>query len=141
MANEVQFNSAFAIKKGNVDERMYPNAFKDDITGDGKGPTPGAVTATTSGTNVDLSELTVPGYCRIRNQDEINDVHYGIWDGTEFYPFGEVGPGRHVDLKLSKYFGRSMGAAGTGTYDVGTYELQVRSENADCNVTIEAFEA
>jgi len=138
MAEEATFNSSFTLVKDNVNYRAYPTSFKVDVDGDGKGPTPGAVTATTEGVDVSLSELTTPGVCRIRNLGS-NTVHYGIHDGSNFFPFGEVRAGCHADFVFSSMFGDSL--ASTGTADEGDVTLRVLAENADTDVTVEAFEA
>lgn len=138
MANEGQFYSYFTVNKSNVNFRAYPTSFNVDVTSDGKGPSPGAVTATVAGVNVSLSELTTPGLCRIRNLGT-NTVHYGIHDGTNFFPFGEVRGGCHVDFILSSFFGDAL--ADTGTADEGDVNLRVLAENSDTDVTVEAFEA
>lgn len=138
MADEAQFHSSFTVKKDNVDFRSYPTSFNVDVTGDAKGPTPGAVTATVAGVDVSLSELTTPGVCRIRNLGS-NTVHYGIHDGTNFFPFGEVRPGCHADFVFSSMFGDAL--ADTGTADEGDVTLRVLAENSDTDVTVEAFEA
>ena len=43
-----------------------PGATGNSVTGR-KGPTPGAIAVTPLGVNVDLSQLTVPGLCVIKN--------------------------------------------------------------------------
>jgi hypothetical protein len=150
MSNEATVRTSLQIRKANTDGDMVlvdyqgrPTDFRCDVTGS-KGPTPGAITASILGTVVDFSQLTVPGLCRIMNEDPTNFVEYGINENTtgKFYPLGEVGPGESYVLKLSRWLGREWTEPGTGT---GTSEgsdnsLMIRADTAACNVLVEAFE-
>lgn len=138
MADEVQVQSTVQIKKNNVNYRNTTTAFKDDITGTEKGPVPGAITATTAGNDVDLSQLTVPGYCVITNQGN-QIVHYGLHDGSNFFPIGMVRPGKLNVISFSSLFGNVL--ADTGTGDVGNTTFRVLAENQDTNILVEAFES
>lgn len=142
MAGEVRIKCSMEISKDNVKHKTFPLDFTADMTG-AKGPTPGAFTAALAGTRVDLSELDTPGLCKITNLDTVNVVQWGVFDGSEFYPLGELLPGEFYIFRLSRFLGRSMGSgvAGTGTYDLGTYDMMVKSMVAACNVCVEAFEA
>lgn len=70
-----------------------PTSFRADVDGC-LGPTPWAFAASVEGTDVDLTQLTTPGFCWIANLDDTNFVEYGIWDpeNSKFFPLGEVGP-------------------------------------------------
>jgi len=146
MSDEITVRSSLHIRKetssGEVQLEYLPKptTFTDDLTGV-KGPTPGAFDASILGTDVDLTELTTPGYCRIRNLDDTNFVTVGIWDpeGSTFHPFLELGPMKHVDLQLSRYIQEEYGT-GTGTTGAGTNRLRVKADTATCNVSVEAFE-
>lgn len=137
MANQVRFNATLEILSGNLKYRSYPNSFQGTITG-AKGPCPGALTCSTAGTVVDLTEIATPGFGVIYNEDDTNFVTVGIWDGTEFYPLMEVGPGEIYPLKFSRYLESSLGV-GTGTF-TGTYRLMVKADTAACNVFVGVFE-
>ena len=137
MANEGQHNSSFTILKGNVNYRAHPSSYTFTVEGDGKGPSPGAVTATPAGVDVSMAQLTTPGHCRIRNLGT-NPVHYGLHDGSNFFPFGMVRAGEHVDFCFSTLFGDILNDTGTG--DAGDCSLRVLAENGDTDVTVEAFE-
>jgi hypothetical protein len=140
MSDEVVFRCELSILKGNLNYRSNPNDFRADMVAVvPKGPCPGAFTVPTTGIDVDLSELTVPGPCRIYNLDDTNKVHYGIADGTGFHPLGEVGPGEGYVIRLSSRLGNEYGS---GTYLIdATEKLHFQAENASCNVLVEAFEA
>ena len=141
MANEATVNSGFSITKSNLKHRSYPTQFQATVSGS-KGPTPGAFTASLLGTQVDLSELENPGLCRISNLDSDNFVEWGVYDGNEFYPLGEILPGEFYVFRLSRFLGRSIGSSdpGTGTFDLGTYRFMIKATVAPCNVSVEAFE-
>ncbi len=142
MSNEAQVRASIEINATNLKHRTWPTDFKANVDGE-KGPSPGAMTVAAAGTSVDLSELTQPGFCIIRNLDAAIAVDVGIWDGTEFYPLLEVQSGEHYLYRFSKWLGRSFGSGvGTGTHDTGTYSLMIRpQENDTVNVVVEAFEA
>ena len=138
VADEVQVRSSLQILKKTgeftlIDYRSQPTVFKTDITGV-KGPLPGAVAVSTAGIEIDLSQLTVPGFCRLMNQDGTNYVTYGILDadGNTFHALGELGPGESYVLKLARDIG-----LGTGT---GYESLFIKADTASCNVLVEAFE-
>ena len=138
MANEASVQSGFSIVKKSgsitqINHRTLPASFRVTVTGT-KGPTPGAIEVTTSGAEVDLSELTTPGLCRLMNMDDTNFVTYGILDvdGNTFHGFGELGPGESYVFKLSRDIGLGLGTA---------YEsLFLVADTATCDVLVEAFE-
>jgi len=147
MSNEATIRSSLAIRKesGDLVTIQYsgqPTAFLGDVTGT-KGPVPGAVACSTAGTDIDLSELTTPGYCRIMNQDPTNYVTVGIYDPetTTFYPMLELLPGETYVMRLSRNLAWEYGtAAGTGTTGPETNRLRIKAHTASCNVLVEAFE-
>ncbi len=141
MANEIQVRASLQIKKDNLDYSSKPTSFKADMTGS-KGPSPGALTATVDGIDVDFSELTTPGMCRIQNLDPDNFVEYGIWDpeGSTFYPLGELLPGESYPLRLSRNLQEEF-MTGTGTTGADTNRLRIKADTASCDVVVEAFEA
>lgn len=149
MAGEIQVSAGLTIRQldasGNIllQYTSLPAAFLADMTG-AKGPVPGAFTAATTGTDVDLSELTTPGVCIIKNFDDTNYVTYGMWDPESnlFYPLGEVQPGEAWPLRLSRFISQEYGTGtGTGTAGPSTNKLRIIANAAACNVSVEAFEA
>lgn len=138
MANEASINSGFSIikKSGSITQINHttqPSSFRATVTG-AKGPTPGAIDVTTSGIEVDLTELTTPGFCRLMNQDATNFVTYGVIDidGSTFHELGELGPGESYVLKLSRLIGKTVGTADEGLF--------LKADTATCVVLVEAFE-
>jgi len=142
MADEAKVRNYLELNCTTLEHRSHPTDFTVDVSGE-KGPTPGAITALTTGTQVDLSELTTPGLCRIYNLDDTNFVTVGIFDvGTnEFYPLMEVGPGEFYVLKLSRFIESSLETGtGSGTTDSGN-KLMIKADDASVNVDVSAFEA
>lgn len=142
MADEVRVTAGLAIRKGSLDYRGFgPSAYTDDIDATNpKGPVPGAVTVTTAGVDIDLSELTTPGYAEFINLDETNFVEWGIREpGTStFYPIGEIPPGGKAGpFKLSRNFLEEY--VGTGTTGP-TNKLHLKANTASCNVYVGVFE-
>lgn len=133
MSNEATIHTSLQISNSTsgFKYRSYPTGYNDDVTGS-KGPTPGAIACSTGGTDVDLSELTTPGWCRIENLDPTNYITVGIWDGLTFHEFGEVGPNEFWVIKLSRLVGDAVGT------DYGN--LRIKADTATCNVLVEAFE-
>lgn len=142
MANEAEIRSSLQIAKDNLEYRGQPTVFNANVTGT-KGPTPGAITVSTAGTDVDLSGLTTPGLCRIQNleADSGNFVAYGIWDpeGGKFYPLGELLPGESYVLRLSRVIEEEYGTGG-GTTGASTNRLRFKADTAALVVLVEAFE-
>lgn len=143
MADEARVTSSLNILKRSgstvvMDYQSRPGAFTADVTGT-KGPSPGAITALSTGSDVDLSQLTTPGLCRIMNLDDEVVIEYGISDGSVFHPLGEVLPGESYVLRLSRNLGEEHDQPGTGT--TGTVnQLMVRGVGADAVALVEAFE-
>ena len=148
MSDEAQLQISLQINKndavGVVQHRSYPTQFTADVTG-ALGPTPGAFLASIYGTNVDFDELTIPGLCKISNQDATNYVTFGICDPetNKFYPLGELLPGEFYILRLSRWLGQEYPGSGTGTGTSGakTNTLQFVADTVACVVLVEAFEA
>lgn len=140
MANEATVTSNLRIVAGNINYQSQPTSFRATVTGR-KGPTPGAIAVSTAGTDVDLSELTTPGLCRIQNLDTTNYVQVGIWepDTSKYYPIMELLAGESYVFRLSRDVGEQYAGTGTGT-DTPNNTLRLKAFGAACNVVVEAFE-
>ena len=142
MADEAQIRSSLQIAKDSLEYRGQPTVFNADVSGT-KGPTPGAITVSAAGTDVDLSALTTPGLCRIQNleADGGNYVTYGIWDpeGGKFYPLGELLPGESYVLRLARDIEAEYGTGG-GTTGSPVNKLRFKANTAALVVLVEAFE-
>lgn len=145
MANEVIISGSIRIRKPNpgLKYTSLPTAFKMSMSGN-KGPVPGSITVHPAGTNVDFSQLTIPGPCRITNQDLTNYIEIGSWDPdtNTFIPLFELYPGEfQIIPRLSRFLGKEMGS-GSGTAPTGSSaKIRIKAHTAPCNVNIEAFEA
>ncbi len=138
MANEGSVQSGFSIVKKSgsitqINHTTLPSSHRVTVTG-AKGPTPGAIDVPTAGVEVDLTELTTPGLCRLMNQDDTNYVTYGVLDidGNTFHVLGELGPGESYVLKLSRIIGLTVGTADEGLF--------LKADTATCVVLVEAFQ-
>lgn len=149
MANEARIQASLQIRKTNsdgsitlIDYQSRPTVFLADVDGT-FGPSPGTVACSTLGTDIDLSQLTQPGFCWIMNLDDENFVEVGIRDPEQdrFYPFFELGPGEFTVYKFSRNFAEEYyPATGTGT-TAATNLLMIRANTASCSVSIQAFES
>lgn len=148
MSGEAQMQVSLQITKddtaGILNYRSYPTQFTADVSG-ALGPTPGAFIASITGTDVDLTQLTVPGLCKITNQDDTNYVTYGIHEEStnQFYPLGEVLAGEFYIFRLSRWLGLEWAEPGTGTGTAlgSNNKLMIRASTAPVVVLVEAFEA
>jgi hypothetical protein len=141
MADEATLRISLSIRKGNLTYQSQPTAFNADVTGT-NGPAPGAFNVSTDGTNVDLSELTTPGLCRLMNLDDTNYVEWGVWDPdtSRFYPLGEILPGESYVIRLSRHLTSEYAATGTSVPDTNN-TLRLKANTAACKCVVEAFEA
>lgn len=149
MAGEAQIRTSLQIVKLDandvvlLDYASRPTAFVADVSGI-LGPTPGGITVSTAGTDVDLSALTIPGLCRFMNNDDTNFVSWGAWDpeGVRFYPIGELLPGESFVLRLSRDIEEEFGTGdpGTATAGANTNRLRFKASVAACVCMVEVFE-
>lgn len=138
--NEATIRTSLSINKAPLSYRSDPQQFRADVAGT-NGPTPGSLQVTPTGTAVNLSQLDVPGLCVIRNLSTEDTLVYGISDGSEFYPLGDLLPGELYVLRLSQFLGSSFSLGpGTGTADTGTYSLYLKSLLGEMTASVEAFE-
>jgi len=146
MANEATIRSSLNIRKQSgaitvIDFKgSGVDSFTATVTGT-KGPVPGAIAATVVGVDVDFSELTQPGLCKVSNMDDTNYVTLGIWDPeiAKFFPLMEILPGESYSLRLSRLLGGELGT-GSGTTGPDTNTMRIKSSTGTVNVIIEAFE-
>ena len=113
MADEATVRCGLHIDKRNsantVQQILHDKSreFRVTVTG-GKGPSPGAFTASVGGVILDLSQLTIPSLYTVENTDDDaeNYIELCIYDPTtdRAYPFHEVGPGEVYVGKLSRNF-------------------------------------
>jgi len=129
MANEARVTSGINISKGYLVYDAKPASFVAAVAGV-KGPTPGQLAVSTSGTDVSFAQLASPGgLCRLMNLDATNYVTYGIWTGATFCQLGELLPGESYVLRLSRGLGDGAG-----------HTLRLKANAAACNCLVEAFD-
>lgn len=144
MANEAFVQAALRIVKGKLTYQSQPYGFMADVSV-ANGPTPGAVTVSKYGTDINLSQLAVPGLCRITNLDDTNYVEYGSYDLDspigQFFPFGEILPGESYVLRLSRFIGQQLGTgSGTLAREASGITFRMKAVNASVVVLVEAFD-
>jgi len=124
-----------------IDYQSRPTDFRMDVNGT-KGPTPGALTATPTGVDVDFSQLVSPALTFIKNLDSTNEVSVGIWDPEtgKFYPVMRIKPGQGWPICLDPNLGFEYTGTGTVT-GARTNRLRIKSMGAPANVSVESFEA
>lgn len=140
MANEITVTSSLLVRKNKQQYQSLPASFQATQHGNG-GPTPGTVTVSVDGTDIDLSALTTPGLCRVQNLDTVNAVELGVYnpDQSEMYPVMRIEAGESYVFRLSKNLNQEYAGTGTGTTgQLNTFRLQ--AENAACLVKVEAME-
>lgn len=106
MANEITVRSGLQIQSttNNLLFNTSPalTSFLANFAGT-VGPTPGTVSIATGGTTISLAALTAQGgWCLLRNLDLTNYVTYGVYNGSAFFPLGELLPGEWVIVRLSR---------------------------------------
>lgn len=121
-------NGSFKFPDSDIRRRSYTQ------TGQG-GAVPGTLTVptTATGTLIDLTALTTPGWARFKNVDPTNFIKVGLQVGGTFYPFARLLPG-----------------AGTGTDDDGQeiivpmepgISVYAVADTAAAKLLVQAFEA
>jgi hypothetical protein len=158
MANEVQVRATLNILSSQLNYKSTPSAYNANLpygNNPAKGPSPGAITVTNVGVNVNFSQLVQPGLCFIQNlstqtnvsaTDNTGMVEYGIWDPSvqRFHPLGELLPGEFHIIRLSRHLMVEYGTGpGTGTIaGVHTNSLRIRSMTPTPQlVRVDAFDS
>jgi len=92
MSNEIVIQSSVKAENGNFAIGKI-GGFNQQIDQAAPGGEVLNITATTVGVDVDMSNLTTEGICRLLNVDETNFVEWGPKSGGTFYPLGKMKPG------------------------------------------------
>ncbi len=141
MANEASVLVSLTLTPGNQDWQSKPTAYSYDVSGS-KGPSPGSLVVPAGGKIVDLSQLTEPGPCIMRNLHDTDPVDVGIRDpdNGRFYPLIELQPGNKPQyVYLSRNLLEEFSNTGTGTV-AGNQLFLLPQGSSDCTVVIEAFD-
>jgi hypothetical protein len=128
MANEALMHCYLQISKDNLEYKNTPVTFNADIT-TAKGPSPGAFTAATAGngTQISFTNLSTPALAVIKNLDDTNYIEVGNVVSGTFYPFLEVLAGEFYIVRFSNNMSKTI--------------WYIRANTADCEVSVEGFEA
>lgn len=148
MANEATVHVNLQIRNGGWSYQSQPTAYLANVAAT-NGPTPGAVTVSTAGTDISLSQLTaLGGLCWLYNRgasvgdtDPTHYVEYGVWDAVTlvFYPLGQLLPGEFAVIRLSPNLQKDEPGTGTGA-GAGTTTFRFKAHNAACIVRVECFD-
>ena len=151
MADEVTITAGLQVVKRNSNNDVLiqfqgqPQSYRGDLTG-AFGPVGGAVLAHFTGTIIDLSSLTTPGYYHISSQDDSADaddnyIEYGLYDAQTdvFYPWGELAPGEPASGKFSRNFLEEYTSTGSATTGP-TNKLMVKSSSGSRKCLVQVFE-
>ena len=130
MSNEFTISAQIKLNNGNLQYTGAPASYQANQTTQ-NGPTPGAVTATTGGIDISLTQLTTPGFVQITNLDSTNYVTFGLHDGSTYRPLGECLPGETAVFRLA----RNILTANTAAD-----KLYLMANTANCNCLVNAFD-
>lgn len=81
MANEHTIKVSLATENGNYSRKQETQSYQADQTNPGGG-VPGTIIVGTSEVDVDLSALTTPGFCTIKNLSSTATIQFGPKDTT-----------------------------------------------------------
>lgn len=150
MADELRITSSMQIAWGETPRVVYRSpsqSYTADISGR-KGPSPGAVTISVIGTDIDFSQLTLPGPCEFINLEDPDDtsnsyVEFGIYDpeADRFHPLFELAPGEHTNFRFSRNFLEEYEGTDTGTSsNITNNRFRAKAYGDNAEVSINAFE-
>lgn len=145
MAGEVTVTVGLQIRNGNFKFTEGNTTFKDDQSL-AAGVGPGLVLVSTEGTDIDMSAIPYPGWCKITNispTDGGSAISIGLYDPEtdRYYPIWEVGPGQvHAgkfdeQFQWEEYPASGLGT-GTGTGGSGN-RLRLRAKAHACYARVE----
>lgn len=148
MADEIRVQGTLQIRVGTQDYRSNPTYYTDDAIlspFSGLGQTPGYLIVATTGTDVDLSQLTRPGHVWFQNLEAEggNFLTWGIRDVSTdiFHPLGELGPGEFCFFKFSRDLNEEFGPPATGTGTTGPVNFfHLKADTASVPAVVHAFE-
>ena len=123
MAGQINLRLRVDVTNGDFRDKVdHGNA---TITQTGLGSDGGVVTVpSASEADLDLSRLSTPGYCILRNLDDTNYVDYGPKSSGVMVPFGRLEPGDRQVVR----FGPSV-------------VLRWQADTADVQVQVDAYES
>lgn len=138
MSYEANVTVSLFVRTGQINDR-WQHTFRPTVTG-AKGPVPGTITISQSGTDVDLSGLVNPGLAWLKNLSSDYTVSYGTYDPDTltYRPVGKLLPGEAFPIRLA---GELMSSESTGTgTGAGNATLRMKAYGGAANVFIGAYE-
>lgn len=144
--NEISVRTSLYIKNGSLNYQNKPTSFQANMAGTA-GPTPGAITVTSGGTKIDLSQLdTLGGMCRVMNLDATYNIEVGVYEisSGKFFPLMLLLPGETYVFRLSDRLSREFIDTGTGSVGNTTYfwaKVAGPHGTPSCKLLVEAFDA
>jgi hypothetical protein len=145
MANEIQIISQLRISGGggnNLPTNFFYASLPAQFTANassatGQGSTPGGVLCAITGTQISLTTLTAKGgWAFIQNEDSINFVSIGMYDGAHYHPMLDLLPQEYIIIRLSSLLGQEL--TGTSIFSSGD-SLMIKADTAACWVVVHAF--
>lgn len=130
MANEITISTQLVVNNVNLQYQASQTMRANQSVANG--PSPGALKVTTGGVTVSLAQLTLGGIVQIINLDPTNYVSWGLLDGGNFRPIGELLPGEFATFRLSRSVLTANAAA-----DV----IRLVANTATCNVQFNCFDS
>lgn len=137
MSQEIQVRQSLLIRNPPNGLGLYyqsqPQSFNTNQA-NANGPTPGAITAITSGngTEIIMSALTTPGMMHIMNYDQVNFVRLGLVISSVFYPFAQI-------LAAETYVWRIDPTILTA--NTAAAQLWIKADTLACKVLVNIFDA
>lgn len=121
---------------------LLPGAFTATVVGR-KGPSPGTVHISVTGTDINLSELDDPSLCAMYNPGDY-PIDVGIYDPQRgrFYPMIRLLAGEGYPMRFSPYLLGELGpgTGGTGTIGADTNTLRAISQGGVGLLFVGAFD-
>jgi hypothetical protein len=144
VASEAQLRCGLSIRKGGVVLINESYTFSADVEGT-FGPSPGGITVSASGTDIDFSKFTTPGLALISNLEDPGSVTsyltLGTYDPTTdvFTPVSEIHSGETFPLRFARFVGRE--STGTGTLPGYDNKIQLRASSGVIRCSVKGFDA
>lgn len=140
MANEVSINFNAAVRVPSAMPRSYGFTIQRNCLSY-QGPSPGFLTATTTGIQIDTSKITNLSFGIFTNLSTTARLQLGVKDTSSgnFEPFAELDPLESWPIPLARILGtEETGGAGTGTAGSGGV-LWAKGVGASVDLVAELF--
>ena len=129
MANEITIQCQLKVSNGGLQYANSPSQFFATQS-TANGPSPGAVTVTTGGVTINLSQITTLGFVRVTNTDATNFVRIGLYISSVFYPMLKLKPLESSIFRLS---------SDVLTANTSAAVVRAVADTASCIIIFDAF--